>query len=94
MAECHPAGDQSQAGVALHSTNGNQNKRFMYYVYVIKSKNKKWSYIGSSGNLKERFTAHNSGQVKSTKFYKPFDLVYYEAYVNCGMARKREERSF
>lgn len=33
---------------------------------------------------------HNAGTVKSTKPYKPFDLVYYEAYTTLAQARSRE----
>jgi len=60
------------------------------YVYLIKSKIKKWHYIGSTRDLKNRIIKHNQGKVKSTKAYKPFELVYYEAYPNYTLARKRE----
>ena len=57
---------------------------------MIKSINFNWHYIGSAENLKRRFNDHNTGRVKSTKFYKPFRLIYYEAYPNYSLARKRE----
>ena len=62
------------------------------YTYLLKSRNHKWYYIGSTKDLRTRFRQHNSGQVKSTKFYKPldFDLVYYESYADYSLARKRE----
>lgn len=60
------------------------------YAYVIKSKNNKWHYIGSTKDLKKRFKEHNAGTVRSTKFYKPFILIYYEAYNSHSLARKRE----
>jgi putative endonuclease len=62
----------------------------MSYMYVLKSKIKKWCYIGSTRDLQKRFEDHNSGKTKSTRFYKPFELVYYEAYKNYSLARKRE----
>jgi len=62
----------------------------MYYTYLIKSQNKKWVYIGSTKDLKERFRNHNNGMVKSTKHYAPFILIYYEAYSSYTLARKRE----
>ena len=62
----------------------------MHYVYLISSKVKKWNYIGCTSNLRERFADHNAGEVKSTKAHKPFDLLYYEAYKNLSLARKRE----
>ncbi|KPJ56296.1 hypothetical protein AMJ49_05215 [Parcubacteria bacterium DG_74_2] len=52
----------------------------MYYVYLIKSKHKKWIYVGFTSDLKKRFNEHNLGKTKTTKGYKPFFLVYYEAY--------------
>ena len=60
------------------------------YIYLLKSENKKWHYIGSTKDLKKRFIKHNKGLVKSTKHYKPFSLIYYEAYNNIAIAKKRE----
>jgi putative endonuclease len=62
----------------------------MYYTYLIKSESRKWFYIGSTKDLKERLSNHNDGMVKSTKHYAPFVLIYYEAYSNYTLARKRE----
>lgn len=62
----------------------------MFYTYVLKSKNKKFIYIGSTRDLINRFKEHNSGKVQSTKPYMPFELVYYEAYKTYRLARKRE----
>jgi putative endonuclease len=56
----------------------------------LKSINNSWYYIGSTKNLKKRFKEHNSGMSKSAKFYKPFELVYYEDYPCYSLARKRE----
>lgn len=62
----------------------------MNYLYLIKSLGKNWVYIGSTRNLKLRLKEHNSGKIRSTKFYKPFELLYYEAYNTYTLARKRE----
>ncbi len=62
----------------------------MFYTYLIKSKIKNWVYIGSTRDLLKRYKDHNEGRVKSTKFYKPFMLIYYEAYTSYTLARKRE----
>jgi len=62
----------------------------MYYVYLLKSKNNNFVYTGFSSDLRKRFIEHNAGKVRSTKFYKPFDLIYYEAYNSKIIARKRE----
>lgn len=62
----------------------------MHYVYLLKSAEHKWFYIGATSDLKARLIKHNNGRVRSTKFYKPFELVYYEAYQTNNLARKRE----
>lgn len=62
----------------------------MHYTYLIKSKIADWKYIRSTSDLKRRLLEHNSGKVKSTKPYLPFDLIYYEAYQIYSLARKRE----
>jgi putative endonuclease len=63
----------------------------MFYVYLLKSRKDNNFYIGSTGDLKKRFTEHNSGKVFSTKLRTPFDLVYYEAYKDESDARRREQ---
>jgi putative endonuclease len=60
------------------------------YVYLLKSYYHDWHYIGSTKELKKRFHDHNQGRVRSSKFYKPFKLIYYEAYLTYSLARKRE----
>ncbi len=62
----------------------------MNYLYVIKSLQKDWIYIGSTRDLRIRFKEHNEGKVRSTQSYKPFILLYYEAYRSYSLARKRE----
>ena len=62
----------------------------MNYFYLLRSLKRKWIYSGSTKDLRTRFNEHNNGKVKSTKFYKPFELLYYEAYKTYHLARKRE----
>lgn len=63
----------------------------MHYVYVLQSTIKlNWVYVGRTDDLRKKFNRHNSGNVKSTKAYKPFILVYYEAYNSKKDAVKRE----
>ena len=62
----------------------------MHYIYVIKSKRKNWIYIGFTSDLKKRFYEHNKGKARVTEAYKPFTLVYYEAYLSKKDARVRE----
>jgi len=62
----------------------------MYYVYILKSLKDNCMYLGSTNNLRLRFTQHNSGLVFSTKNRIPFKLIYYEAYSDEKDARQRE----
>ena len=63
----------------------------MYYLYVLKSKKDNKGYIGSTNDLKRRFSEHNNGLVQSTKARIPFELIYYEAYKSEKDARDREQ---
>lgn len=63
----------------------------MGYVYILKSKKKDWRYIGSTGNLRERFNSHNQGENQSTKHYAPFELEAYVAVRTETKARKLEK---
>ena len=64
----------------------------MHYVYVLNSLINGDVYIGFSSDLKTRLKMHNSGRVKSTKAYKPWKLIYYEAYESKKDAGKREKQ--
>jgi len=62
----------------------------MFYTYILKSTLKNYFYIGSTADLKKRFKEHNQGKTKSIKHLIPFKLLYYEAYTDKKLARKRE----
>ena len=62
----------------------------MFYIYVLQSKKDNKLYIGSTSNLSRRFKEHNEGKVKSTSYRRPLKLIYYEAYREEDIARKRE----
>jgi len=52
----------------------------MYYTYILKSHQNNKYYIGSTSNLDRRLDEHNSGSVKSTKLYAPWDIYYFEKF--------------
>ncbi|MBI5045716.1 MAG: GIY-YIG nuclease family protein [Candidatus Niyogibacteria bacterium] len=62
----------------------------MFYVYILQSLKDKQLYIGYSEDLKRRIQEHDSGKNKSTKYRRPFRLVYYEAYQSKMDAQNRE----
>jgi len=64
----------------------------MFYVYILKSLKDNQLYIGSAVDLKKRISEHQSGRVFATKYRLPLSLIYYEAYPQEFMARKREKQ--
>jgi len=64
----------------------------MYYVYIIKSLRDGKLYIGYTNDLRSRFKKHQEGKVVSTKYRRPFVLVYYEAYMSEEDAKEREKQ--
>lgn len=63
----------------------------MYFVYAISSSKKDWIYVGFTNNLERRLKQHNSGQVKSTKAYRPFTLLFTEECESRIEARQKEK---
>lgn len=64
----------------------------MFYTYVLKSQKNDRLYIGSTDNLKRRFLEHSNGIGGGyTRKNKPFDLIYYEAYLEYTDARASEK---
>ena len=64
----------------------------MFYVYVLQSlKYPDKIYIGYTTDLRERFSLHQKGLVQSTKPYRPWKLIFYEAYISKVDAKSREK---
>ena len=62
----------------------------MYVVYALKSLNRSYVYVGLTGNIERRFGEHQSGNNKTTKPYRPFEIIYVEKHETRLEARKRE----
>ena len=58
-----------------------QNKKTMWYVYILTCKDKK-TYIGCTEDLKDRFERHKKGRIKTTKDKIPVRLHCYFAFVD------------
>ncbi len=64
----------------------------MFYTYILKSKKTGRLYIGSTDNLKRRFKEHNDGTGGVyTRNNRPFELIYYEAYLDYKDAKLSEK---
>ncbi|HRH56321.1 MAG TPA: GIY-YIG nuclease family protein [Chitinophagales bacterium] len=63
----------------------------MFYVYVLKSQKTKSLYKGQTDNLENRLKEHNTGKVKSTKGFRPWEIIYYEEFPEREDAVSREK---
>ena len=64
----------------------------MYYVYLLRSENGGFSYVGVTNDLQRRFNEHNKGQSVVTKTNAPWKLIYYEAFMTKKLAEEREKK--
>ena len=61
-----------------------------YKIYILFSDIYRKTYVGFSENPLERMEKHNSGQVASTKKFRPWRIVYEESVENYEEVRNRE----
>ncbi len=62
----------------------------MYYTYILVSKDGRRTYTGVTSDLKRRFEEHNRGKVKSSKPYRPYEVLHYDCYETLAEATSRE----
>lgn len=63
----------------------------MYYVYIIRSCiDAKQTYVGFTGDLKERLATHNSGRSPHTSKFVPWKLEFYCAFHDADKAMEFE----
>ncbi len=62
-----------------------------FYVYILQSKTDKHLYFGFTNNIWNRLKQHNAGNVQSTRPRRPFELIFFEAYLNKYDALRREK---
>ena len=60
-------------------------------VYCLSSQTRKYLYVGMTNNVERRVREHNSGKERTTRAYRPFRLVYVEAFESRSEARIREK---
>lgn len=62
----------------------------MCYVYILQSLKNNQYYIGSSHDPIQRLAKHNAGSVTSTRYKRPWVLLYTQEYADTKTARKQE----
>ncbi|MBS9524416.1 GIY-YIG nuclease family protein [Litoribacter ruber] len=62
----------------------------MFFVYAIKSKVDGRIYVGFSTDPVKRLKEHNAGKTKSTKGFRPWEIIYQETAKTRTEARARE----
>jgi putative endonuclease len=64
----------------------------VYFVYAIRSLKDGRIYVGMTCDLERRIKEHNQGKTPSTKFYRPWKLLYNANCTNRIEARKEEKK--
>ncbi|WP_100313992.1 GIY-YIG nuclease family protein [Thermoflavifilum aggregans] len=68
-----------------------KEERSRYQVYVLRSRKDGRFYVGMSGDVERRLSEHNRGQTRSTRAYRPWELIWVEGYDTRSAAREREK---
>ncbi len=61
----------------------------VFSVYILRSQDGR-HYVGQTANLEDRLRRHKAGFSKSTRFGRPWILVYCERFDNRADAIRRE----
>ncbi len=64
----------------------------MFTVYILYSEKFDRYYIGQTNDIEKRIIRHNSGNVISTKHYRPWKIVYTKEFTTRAEAMKEETR--
>ena len=91
-----PSGDhgsgQSPEPCRFSDSGSGHSYKIMFYVYILQSlKYPNEIYTGYTTDLRIRFSQHQKGLVRSTKPYRPWRLIFYEAYLSKVDAKSREK---
>lgn len=62
-----------------------------YYVDILQSLKNSSLYIGYTSDLRKRFQEHNEGKSKATCPFRPYKLIFYEAFLDRIDTKNREK---
>jgi len=63
----------------------------MFFVYALKSLARDYIYVGLTDDVERRVGQHDAGYERTTRPYRPFELILTESYPSRGDARAREK---
>ncbi|SFO30074.1 putative endonuclease [Algoriphagus ornithinivorans] len=63
----------------------------MFTVYAISSTQRKYIYVGLTSELSARINRHNSGYERTTRPYRPFELIFMKEFPTRAEAREFEK---
>ena len=63
----------------------------MIFLYAISSLSHNYIYVEMTQDIEERIKRHNDGRERTTRFYKPFELIYSEVCETRTKARVQEK---
>ncbi|MFA5573759.1 MAG: GIY-YIG nuclease family protein [Brumimicrobium sp.] len=64
----------------------------MFYTYILYSAVHDRYYIGQTNDITKRLIRHNAGNVRSTKPFRPWEIVYYEEFETRKESMNREAK--
>lgn len=62
------------------------------FIYVIQSTKNDSYYVGSAEDVLKRLRQHNAGGVASTKYKRPYKLVFSQEFDSIIEAKKAEKK--
>ena len=63
----------------------------MYYLYILLNEAKTRTYTGVANDVNKRLAEHNAGRVKSSRPYRPYEIVHTELFGTLSEARQKEK---
>lgn len=61
-------------------------------MYALRSRVRKYIYVGLTNNLERRVKKHNDGKERTTRSYIPYELIYSKEFLTRESAREEEKR--